>query len=66
MLSFNDHDIFKDVVKRLIEANIQRSDYNKWSMVVLKSDKISAFNGKVSFTADASTVFVKTDLNCFN
>ena len=63
MLSFNDHDIFKDVVKSLIEANIQRSDYNKGSMVVLKSDKISAFNGKVSFTADASTVFVKTDLN---
>ena len=41
MLSFNDHDIFKDVVKSLIEANIQRSDYNKGSMVVLKSDKIS-------------------------
>ena len=63
MLSFNDHDNFKDIIKNLIEANIQEPRYSEGSMVVLKADKISAFNSKVSFTADASTVFTKVALN---
>ena len=63
MLSFNDHDNFKDIIKNLIEANIQEPRYPEGSMVVLKADKISAFNSKVSFTADASTVFTKVALN---
>jgi hypothetical protein len=62
MLSFNDHEVYKDIIKSLLEANIQEKRYSEGSLVVLKSDKISAFNGKVSFTADASTVFVKVPL----
>tara|TARA_B100001996_G_scaffold382327_1_gene373865 strand:- start:1100 stop:2989 length:1890 start_codon:yes stop_codon:yes gene_type:complete len=63
MLSFYDHENYKGIIKGLIEANIQEPRYSDGSMVVLKSDKISAFNGKVSFTADSSTVFVKVALN---
>ena len=62
MLSFSDHEVYKDIIKSLLEANIQEKRYSEGSLVVLKSDKISAFNGKVSFTADASTVFVKVPL----
>ena len=63
MLSFNDHDIYKDIIKSLLEANIQEKRYSVGSIVVLKSEKIPTLNNKVSFTADASTVFVKVELD---
>ena len=37
--------------------------YSEGSVVVLKSAKITTFNNKVSFTADAATVFEKVALN---
>ena len=62
MLSFNDHKVFKDVIEDLLEANVHTDRYSEGSMVVLKSTKIKTFNNKVSFTADAATVFEKVAL----
>ena len=63
LLDFNDYEVYKNVIKSLLEANIHEKRYSEGSLVVLKSDKISAFNGKVSFSADAATVFEKVALN---
>ena len=63
LLDFNDHKVFRDVIENLLEANVHTDRYSEGSMVVLKSAKITTFNNKVSFTADAATVFEKVALN---
>ena len=51
------------MIENLLEANVHTDRYSEGSMVVLKSKKIGTFNNRVSFTADAATVFVKVALN---
>ena len=51
------------MIENLLEANVHTDRYSEGAMVVLKSKKIETFNNRVSFTADAATVFVKVALN---
>ena len=64
MLSFNNFGQSKELLASLLEANIQEPRYPEGSLVELKTDKISAFNGKVDgFTASKEFVFVKAPLS---
>ena len=64
MLPFNDFNQGKEVFASLLEASIHEPRYSEGSMVVLKLDKISAFNGKVDgFTANEESVFIKVPLS---
>ena len=64
MLSFNNFGQSKELLASLLEANIHEPRYPEGSLVVLKTDKISAFNGKVDgFTASKEFVFVKAPLS---
>ena len=63
LLDFNDYEVYKDMIENLLEANVHTDRYSEGSMVVLKSTKIKTFNNKVSFTADAATVFEKVALD---
>ena len=64
MLSFNDFGQSKELLASLLEANIQEPRYGEGSMVVLKTDKISAFNAKIDgFTANKEFIFVKAPLS---
>ena len=62
-LDFNDYEVYKGLIENLLEANVHTDRYSEGAMVVLKSKKIETFNNRVSFTADAATVFVKVALN---
>ena len=64
MLPFNNFNQSKELFATLLEANIQEPRYPDGSFVVLKSDKISAFNSKVDgFVANEKYVFVKAPLS---
>ena len=64
MLKFNEFGQSKEILASLLEANIQEPRYGEGSMVVLKTDKISAFNAKVDgFVANKEFVFVKAPLS---
>ena len=59
MLPFNNFNQSKELFATLLEANIQEPRYPEGSLVVLKTDKISAFNSKVDgFIASKEFVFV--------
>ena len=64
MLPFNNFNQSKELFATLLEANIQEPRYPEGSLVVLKTDKISAFNSKVDgFIASKEFVFVKAPLS---
>ena len=63
VLDFNDYEVYRGLIENLLEANVHTDRYSEGAMVVLKSKKIETFNNRVSFTADAATVFVKVALN---
>jgi len=63
VFDFNDYEVYRGVIENLLEANVHTDRYSEGAMVVLKSKKIETFNNRVSFTADAATVFVKVALN---